>query len=164
VWYKLDTDYANSGFGDTADIALTATCRGDTCPNISNGSAHFDGVNDALRVPSYFSLGGPISVAAWVKSSSPRVWERIIDFGDNETKADNIVLGRARTGTAINWEIRTNGSQARMEEEGFFAEAGVVLSSLVRQFIRLSLKKGFNKWGVHAAKGDRRPYSFCEKV
>lgn len=71
-----DVSYASLHFPlltnlvDTASqVEASCAAGGASCPYISEGAATFDGVDDALRVPT-FSFGGAMSLAFWVRPTS----------------------------------------------------------------------------------------------
>ncbi len=93
-------------------------------PNGKVGAClEFDGVDDHILVKD-FSLGGPMSVAAWVRYDLFNSFGKVIDFG-NGPDSHNIYLACYDKGPDSLWAIRSgNGTRLKAVRAPAFWEAG----------------------------------------
>ncbi|MBN1811066.1 MAG: hypothetical protein JXA14_04445 [Anaerolineae bacterium] len=126
LFMHLDESVGATTFQDASGNNHHGSCTGASCPiaGVSGklGQAlSFDGADDYVLV-SPFTVGGAVSVEAWVYSRNVYAYyARVIDFG-NGPSSDNIILG---------WE----GSSGRMDWEASrdFADSGFTTDEVFPQ-------------------------------
>lgn len=106
----------SSSFGNNGRIAGPEWIGGKV-----NYSLDFGGVNGYVQAPS-FSLGGTMTIEAWVYSHDVHAdWARVMDFG-NGSNADNIILNWRNTSGTMAFESYQGASGSSIYTSEIFPE------------------------------------------
>ncbi len=120
----LDEPEGSMSFRDSSGNGYDGFCSGATCPSAGvpghfGTGLSFDGLNDFIQLPG-FSMGGPISVGAWVYSYDITPWwARLFDFS-NGPSSDNIIIAWRENIGLMHWGIWRGGDWQSVQTEQAF--------------------------------------------
>ena len=124
AWYKFDDGQGDTAKDETGNHDATLNNfngAGWVAEGKFGGALHFNANNENnqyVLAPS-FEIGGPFSVAAWVKYDAFENWSRIIDFASGAGN-NNLLLANVGRGSQVHWGVRHGGAESNVRFNNYW--------------------------------------------
>jgi PKD repeat protein len=126
VWHMNETPGAAGSIKDRSGNAYNGTPAGGMSASSSvygvvGKALEFDGTDDHISLPSISTnFTGGITVSAWMNYHTYKSWSRLIDWSENGSSNDNIVVGNSFSTDSVDWELWNGTAYTTFTSPSYF--------------------------------------------